>query len=306
MATAKKSEIGCLRIGALFLIAIGICIFFYPNGRDHQHPAQRGLPIWTIIVFSSGLIVPGVGLLVMAVPVRRWQLRTAELRATNPDRPWMWKTDWASGQIPDQGGSEAALLWIVALMFICLTAPCAVACLQDWTERRQAKGLIGLLFLAVDVFITGWAVHSTIRSLRFGKSVFEIHTLPAMVGGTLSGMIRIDRPVDFPQGVVLRLACFRFTSRQTVVWDSEQAIDQIFTASLAREIPVVFRIPADAPPCDDSNPNDRIQWRLECRAASESIRYVVGFNVPVFPAVPSQHPSNPPKRLRCPSMPRRR
>ncbi len=311
MTTDKRQHgLGCLIIASLIFLGIGIGVNFLANGQDRQHPAAERLPKWTIVVFSSGFIATGLAMLALAVPVRYAQQRTAELRVNNPDRAWMWRSDWASAHISDQTGSEAASLWIITLLFVCLTLPGTFSIYQIWAHRHRAVDLVGLVVPAICIFFAVLATRSTLQRFRFGKAVFELHTLPAMVGNSLKGTIRIDRPINFPNGVFLRLACFRSTRIkadghviQTVVWDSEQMIERISATALTTDIPVFFGIPSDTPPCGDYGPGNQVLWRLECRSATAHIHYRIGFVVPVFPAGVVPAPEQTPEITLPPTAP---
>lgn len=61
-------------------------------------------------------------------------------------------------------------------------------------------------------------------------------------------------------------------------------------AAMETHIPVAFRLPADAPGCDDTDSNNRVLWRLQLSASLLGIDYQSQFEVPVFRTAASDQP----------------
>ncbi len=108
--------------------------------------------------------------------------------------------------------------------------------------------LFVLLFPLCGLGLILIAVYLSRHLQRFGESVFEIAT-PGKIGGTLTGTIRLGRPLR-PEGLVrLRLSCFKeATSKsqnehptRTILWQNESRVKLDATGA----IPVAFAIPGD-------------------------------------------------------------
>jgi hypothetical protein len=55
-------------------------------------------------------------------------------------------------------------------------------------------------------------------------------------------------------------------------------------------IPIAFRLPADAIPCDDTESDNRVLWRLQLSASVPGVDYESRFEVPVFRTSLSDQP----------------
>ena len=149
-----------------------------------------------------------------------------------------------------------------------------------------ALGIIGLLVLF-------GAIRATIRIKRFGKTYFEMASLPYSPGSRLAGNIHIHLDTDVRRGVDLKLWCTRSVvtdfgnQRSTHVvplWEESKSIPptSLVRGPLDTIIPVEFTIPPDAPQTDHDNPDDQIQWSLKVNADVPGVNYSDEFELPVF------------------------
>lgn len=137
-------------------------------------------------------------------------------------------------------------------------------------------GWLALAVLFADVQISSWR--------KFGRSVFEMQSVPAAIGGTLAGAIRLGRPNTILGEVKLTLSCVRLETRgnsgasEVYLWDAEHVLPSCSGAG----IPVLFAIPADGVPETTAKMDNVISWRLRAESSDPAIGYAETFEVPVF------------------------
>jgi hypothetical protein len=289
---AKSNRIAFLVLSmfALVFVAGGV-LFLY--AATHQRPAPHHAlqPFWPFATGAGVFFLVGFGVLTMAIVGGRTIRQKSELKADHPDQPWMWKIDWATRNIPDHVVAGAVGAWIIALLVTGITIPAAIGGLHQYLHKHNNAGLVGLIFPLIGIGLIFVAARASLRVLKYGKSNLRLKTLPAPIGGVLAGTICVQRPVNSADGIKLRLLCIHRVETgvgksqsvtETIQWEDEQILDRLPPCDRGTEIPVSFRIPADAASCDDSNMRDQILWRLECRANSPGVSYHTRFSVPVF------------------------
>jgi len=223
--------VGCatlfaLPFAAIGVLALGLALRFGLRG-DWQSGGIAGLAI-VGLVFT----VFGVGMIAAAVAGRRSRARDDERRQQYPSTPWLWRDDWASGRIQSSGRPTLLQAWAFALLWNLCSTPLLVATLRG-SIKSGPQLLIASAFPILGAGFLIWAINTTLRYRRFGRSVFEMSHVPAALGGKLSGRIcaRFDRAPD--AGVLLKLSHIRRTvNRSTdgdsvndsIIWREEQTV----------------------------------------------------------------------------------
>jgi hypothetical protein len=137
------------------------------------------------------------------------------------------------------------------------------------------------------------AIRATIRLERFGKTYFEMASLPFSPGSRVAGAIHIHLDTDVRHGVDLKLWCTRtvvtgsgqdHSTHKMPLWEESKNIPptSLVHGPLDTVIPVEFTIPSDALQTDHDNPNDQIQWWLNVKADVPGANYSDEFELPVF------------------------
>ncbi|HVM59313.1 MAG TPA: DUF3592 domain-containing protein [Verrucomicrobiae bacterium] len=211
-----------------------------------------------------------------------------KLTAGRPgDPPWMRRQDWAAGRIVSSAKPMAIGAWIFAVCWNALSLPVLVILVHAWARSRNPTLLVGLLFPAIGVGLIIWAIRATARWLRFGESVFEMSSVPGVVGGTLQGTIRLSQPVRTADGFHLKLSCVNRVTTHTgkdsstsenVLWTEDQHVE----AALGDRVPVAFYIPPDCRETASDDVNNQVIWRLKVAAKDAGVGYTARFDVPVF------------------------
>jgi len=205
------------------------------------------------------------------------------LREANPDAPWMWREDWAAGEVRTSARRNANRLMIIAIAWSVATFPILFIAPHRALRGADYFALPSLIFPLVGVVMLMWAMRMRRRLQEFGESRFMMASVPGQIGGALAGSIHVDKPLPPGHQVALELECINRTTRghwhsltvwDRILWRAEQTSITDSTGS----IPIAFMIAPDCRPTDDSNPQSRIVWRLSARAG----QYRAEFEVPVF------------------------
>ncbi|MCA9239184.1 MAG: hypothetical protein KDA37_03250, partial [Planctomycetales bacterium] len=183
----------------------------------------------------------------------------------------------------------AALFWNLVCAAVLIVA--VVEGSADW---KLMLTLVGLN--VVGALIAAYAGLRVWRALRFGTSKLELAETPGVVGGRLTGVVRIPARVAPAEGFQATLACQR-TSRDSEgdatlvknLWEGERRIVETLRGdSRGRTaVPIAFTIPSTAPPTD-ATADLPVRWRLRVTAKLPGPDYRAEFDAPVFLTEDSQ------------------
>jgi hypothetical protein len=233
---------------------------------------------------------------------RRAEAESAARRAAHPEAPWMWRTDWAAGRIEDSNRATMSLAWTFAGFWNLISLPAAFFAVRQALRDQEYGVLFVLLFPAVGLGLLAWAIRSTIRFRRFGVSRFEPAALPFPIGRSLRGTVVATGALDLREEFLVTLTCLRRvttgsgknrSTSERVLWQEERRASARQTRGAegtTTSIPVAFDLPADGVPSDESNPRNRVIWRLAVSAEVPGVDYDSAFEVPVYRTAESETP----------------
>ena len=248
--------------------------------------------MWDKVMFFMIFVIVfgGVGLggYIGAFHYRKKARATAALRATHPDEPWLQNPHWASGTIPANSKAGALAMWIFAIIWNAISLPVGFIVPQEFADGNKLA-LIGLLFPLVGVGLLMAAIVATLRWRKYGKMQLVLNPLPGVIGGTVRGAIQVPTVVQVEKHVELTLSCGkmvttgsgknRSTSRH-VQWQGDRLVSP---SELVRThqtlIPVEFTVPAS---CSPTDPDAKIDWKLDVRAQTPGLDLAAQFELPVF------------------------
>jgi hypothetical protein len=129
--------------------------------------------------------------------------------------------------------------------------------------------------------------------MEFGKTYFELSTVPCVPGRELRGTIQTRFPHFPDHGIRLKLSCVNHivggsgddrSSEDRIISRMEKAIppSEIYPGPSGAAIPVSFHLPVDVPETDGSNSSNSIRWLLEADADVPGVNYKDIFELPVF------------------------
>lgn len=197
------------------------------------------------------------------------------LQARSPDQPWMWRADWARGRVHPRSRTDLIAIGIFTGFWNAFSIAAAF-------EEPMA-----LLFVAIGMIFLVWTLRITWRWLRFRDSVFELSTLPGVIGGRLAGTVHIGTQLLPEDGFRVALTCLRPQTRgshERVLWQEERTIglDRLVTGPLGTALPIEFTIPYDCEATPQNPDNRHLIWSLEVKGTARGINYASIFEVPIF------------------------
>jgi hypothetical protein len=219
--------------------------------------------------------------------------------------PWMKNENSAGMTIPDEAANNLLPLWVFAIAWmgasVFVTAPMA----RDALKEDDPFKLLALAFPAAGLGLVLWAARWSWRIRKFGRSILHLERGFVPPGGELAGTIHIARPISGDRPTRLRLRCIQRTRyahnrsrpREIVLHQQAQTLagPPNDLGGTETDIPIRFRIPADAELSTHSDGRGDILWRLEVRRKSGLVSYFARFEVPVGVA-----DSREPTLLPCP------
>ena len=251
---------------------------------------QAGL----LSIFALAFGGVGIGGIVTVLRGRGGAEAALAREAQHSEAPWLWREDWAARRITDAPVAQMGFAWAFAILWNLISGPAAVVGVRAALREGNRAAMIALLFPAVGVGLLVWAMRITIRRRRYGTSVLELDTLPAVVGHALEGTLRTPAGLRPPEGFRVLLSCIRRSTSgsgndrstsESILWQEEHR-----TGVSGTGVPVAFAIPADAAPTGPVRGDDRTLWRLDVSAETPGVDYTAGFEVPVFRTAESALP----------------
>ncbi len=254
-----------------------------------------------------GLVFGGVGFggIAAALAGRRKLVAQAAVQASHPDSPWLWRPDWASGRIVDSSRTVVFTAWALAAFWNLVSFPTAFVAVRTAIQEGKPAAFLALLFPLVGIGLVVWAVRATLRYRKYGVSRLELSGVPAVIGRSLIGMVRAPASIRPEAGFDVSLTCVRRVTRgggknrstsESIIWQEERRVagePRRTAAAMETHIPIAFRLPADAIPCDDTDSDNRVLWRLQLSASVPGVDYESRFEVPVFRTPLSDQPLSP-------------
>ncbi len=241
----------------------------------------------------------GIGMLVFMLEWRKKTAKYLELRASFPSEPWKWREDWASGAVQSSTKRTMWFAWAFSIFWNLISTPLLFVLPEEIFDKGNYPALLGLLFPLVGVGLLVWAIRETLEWKTFGQSILHMNSVPGVIGGEIGGTVDIRASFDPGQVFDVVLSCVNVkttgsgknsSTSEYIRW--QERLDAV--QPLARPeamgsgIALRFVIPYDCQPTDDSNPNDKIVWRLETHAAVPGVDYHAQFEVPVYKTAASR------------------
>ena len=273
----------------------GVGLFFIGYALREAFFGQAEL---RTVLFSGlfGLVFGGVGLgiILMALKGNKSSQQVDEQKSRHPDKPWLWRKDWASGLIQDSNRSSLSYTWFFAVSWNLISAPLSLMVLpREVLQNRNYPALFGLLFPLVGAGLLIWAIRATLRWKKFGTSVLELETLPGVIGSHLKGLLQTRTALLPEEGLSLKLTCINRTVsgsgknrsvNEKILWRERQVISKYRIEARVQGsfIPFTFEIPYHAKETDRTNMDNSILWFVDAAASVPGVDYGAQFEVPLF------------------------
>ncbi len=256
-------------------------------------PNTGNAPFWVPLVLGFVFGGIGFGLIFLAIFGGNYARRQQRLQVEHPTEPWLWQADWVQGRANSKTRTNMLASWVFAIFWNVISMPIAFQVLPAAAKQKGLITYVFLLFPIAGIYLLVRAIRLTITFFEFGRTYFEMTTLPGVVGRGLSGQIQARFPHSPDHGIHLRLSCVhRVTTdsgnsqstMENILWRDEADLGsgQLCPGPIGTTIPVSFRIPLDAQPTEKRNSRDEFVWVLEALADVPGVNYHDIFEVPVF------------------------
>ena len=254
-------------------------------------PGNQGF--WYPFMFGTIFSGIGFGFMVLGIAGNRKYSRLLQLQAEHPTEPWLWRADWAAGRVKSNTKGSMVTAWVFAIFWNLISWMVTIFALPNAIAEKGANSYFLLIFPAAGIVLLIYAIRKTIAFVEFGKTCFEMASVPGVIGRDLKGSIQTRFPHSPDHGVQLRLSCVHryvtgsgntSTTNERIVWRDERELSsgQLYPGPAGTTIPVSFHIPHDAQSTDNRTPRDQIIWQLEAIAKVPGVDYHDVFEVPVF------------------------
>jgi hypothetical protein len=291
MDRSSKIGVAVICLFALPFAAFGLFALSHAGSFTEQ---GTGKPIfWLPVLFGVVFSSIGFGLLFLAFFGAKRFAGQQRLQAEHPAEPWLWRADWAAGRVLSKTRGNMIGAWVFAILWNLVSAPVAILVVPAALKQKGPVALIALVFPVAGAFLLIRAIKLTVGFLEFGKTWFEMASVPGIIGRELKGTIHAKFPHSPDHGVHLRLSCVRYlttgsgnsqSTTESILWRDETDLDpgRLCPGPMGTMIPVAFHIPADAHATERISPREQYVWMVEAMADAPGVDYHDIFEVPVF------------------------
>ncbi len=268
------------------VMAVGLTLY---GLLTRQLDGRAGKHLLTIIVVCGGLSLCIIGWFASKRPKPE-----VFLKASQPDKPWLWREDWVAGRMANSWLRGVFFLWLAVIVFdlVCLVA---VGLVLPGVRFGHPLAWLSLLFPVIGLAVTIFAARTNRTWGQFGRSLVITSGLPVAPGGLLSGEIQVPVRLRPKHAFYLRLSCVRRTTAlrgknrvttEKILWQEEKWFhpDLPQVEAGATRLPVFFKLPADLPESTFEK-GDGVQWELEAHAKVSGPDFQGSFEVPVVKPV---------------------
>ena len=294
MTTPSKLGPAFLTVFGLPFLGMGLfAAFSFLTAANQPVPQRIGAA-----VFASVFAIIGAGLIFGSLYGYSLQKKQMALELANPTSPWLWRKDWAASRVESRNKNSAIGWWVVAILVNMLSVPVCLLAISKGMTAPNATLIIPAAFEIAGLAVLIAAARATIRFERFGRTYFEMASLPFSPGSGVAGSIHVQLNADAVRSVEVTLSCIRRvvigsgkeeSVQQVPLWEDSKSLS---AASLNRDpigtiIPVSFALPTDAYQTSHDNQRDQLLWMLKVKADVPGVKYSDEFELPVFRTSPS-------------------
>ncbi len=278
---------GCLiPLGVLFSLAgIVFGISALSGAKGYENPQQKMMGAGV----SFAVLIIGMAAIAAGRSAAGAARKAKAAAADAPDRPWLWRPDWAKGYAEPEWQSEAAGRGIAGLLILLISSFTLAGALKQPVRGPHYVLLLVLILPLFGLFLIGQSFLIRLRERKFRQVRLMLPRLPGVLGGRLEG--RLESAFSFPPDSQIRLtlSCVRsydsgsgsHSRWENVLWQTTQ-VTTPYVETPGSSAPIDFTIPFDARETDASNPADEIFWRLSAAASLAGLDFRARFKVPVF------------------------
>ena len=166
---------GCLVLfGGLFAV-FGLVFLGNAFITARPDPAQTR----TQLLVSLAFVIIGLGLVAYGRSSGRAARKTQTLAAQNPDKPWLWRDDWALGYADPEWRSTAATWGGMGVFCLLVSIPGLLAIPKNWNTKHRYEPLVVLAFPLVGVYLLTKSALAALRDAKFRETRLKLPPFPA-------------------------------------------------------------------------------------------------------------------------------
>ncbi|MBT3191245.1 MAG: hypothetical protein HN341_01690, partial [Verrucomicrobia bacterium] len=235
----------------------------------------------------------GVGIIAIALWVRREGRAKAARQAAAPDEPWLWENKWANNSIKCSSVAGLVVFGLFTLVWNAISFGVVYSAWDQVVDPANQEALVALVFPGVGILLLAIVALQYIRYRKFGDSHFVMAALPGVIGGKLAGVVRIGRHIEPEDGFVAELLCVKSvtsgsgknrSTHKHVIHQEELRLDRELLSRDRSQtvVPILFGVPYQSTPSGKISENAAVRWWLKISAKLPGSDYKVRFEVPVF------------------------
>lgn len=286
-ASSAAARGGCLALFGAAFAAAGLFMLLAWSGRVQLTGGDSRPPLLTLSTafVLIGVLIGGYGTAsaARAMTVRR-------LQRAHPDEPWMWRSDWAAGQVTSNE-SEHGSRWFFAIVWCSLAFPATFLAFNKEGTPLFIRLAI-LLFPLIGVYLLYSAVRRAAQRAKFGATRLSLPRIPLRLGERVQ-MRLFSRRLESAELIAATIECIRVETRgsgksrrvyEVLLWQHDVQIDARFGTpeSDGLTLPLDFVLPMQGEETRVIDARDRILWRIRVVAELPGVDYEETFELPVF------------------------
>lgn len=217
----------------------------------------------------------------------------SSLQSAAPDRPWMWRSDWAAGYSVEVLRKGHQRQWLWAIGWGLITAAVLWEAYKGIPDVAGLRTIVAAI-VAGAIVLLSIATYRTLRTWRYRNVRLYLHANPYRPGGTVSATLKATSKLAPTGPIKVTLAYVHewvTTSNRGVTFTHEDILwsdtCSIETAAMKMspgtvEVPIDFELPNHVDSTDDAIHSDRHYWRIETEAPVKGIDFKARFEIPVW------------------------
>lgn len=247
---------------------------------------------WGMVGFRSIFlfVFGGIGLGLLIAAWRAPAEKDSELPRYRQS-PWLLNDKWQTASIRSDAKGAMWFTWIFAAVWMLVSAPLPFVVYDEVTQKQNAIALIGLLFPAIGIGLTAWAIRRTLEWRALGATPVMLDPFPGSIGGHVGGTIDLRLPYDSNNRFLLTLSNIHAyvsesgknrRSAEQALWQ-EELVGHSESGPLGTRVSFRFDVPAGRVESDARQTGDSYHlWRLNLRSDSAAVALDRDFNIPVY------------------------
>jgi hypothetical protein len=247
---------------------------------------------WSLIGFKSIFVFAfgGIGLGLIIFTLRAPKAKDMS-EPKYKEQPWLANDHWQTATIKSNSKTAMYASWGFAAFWNLISAPLPFVVYQEFVEKDNYAGLLGLLFPLVGIGLFVSAFRRSMEWKRFGPAPVTLDPFPGAIGGHIGGIIDIRLPYDSESKFLLSLTCVNSyvsgsgksrSRKESVQWQDTQWLPAS-SGSDGSRLSFRFDVPDNLSESDAQKTGDSYYlWRLNVKAELPGTDIDRDYEIPVY------------------------